>query len=97
MLSRALLWIGFVALALPPWVGCEPAVDDDAGDDDAGDDDAGDDDAGDDDAGDDDAACEVPPPTFGGVLDHTGAAVSPDALLGHPTVMWFYPAASTGG
>ena len=26
-----------------------------------------------------------------------GAPRGPDALLGHPTVLWFYPAAATAG
>lgn len=37
------------------------------------------------------------PPTFTKVVDSTGAKVSPDALQGHWTVLWFYPAASTAG
>ena len=33
--------------------------------------------------------------SFEQVLDHTGAAVSPEDLIGHPTVLWFYPMANT--
>ena len=36
-------------------------------------------------------------PAFSRVKDHNGALVSPDALLGHWTVLWFYPRASTAG
>ena len=36
-------------------------------------------------------------PTFTQVVDTTGAKVTPDALQGHWTVLWFYPAASTAG
>ena len=54
------------------------------------------------------AACTVPkrgpttaPPTdhnvFAEVRDHTGAAVSQGALLGHWSVLWFYPKAQTSG
>lgn len=39
----------------------------------------------------------LPLPTFTHVVDSTGAAVTPDMLVGHWTVMWFYPAASTAG
>lgn len=31
------------------------------------------------------------------VVDSTGAKMTPDALQGHWTVLWFYPAASTAG
>ena len=37
------------------------------------------------------------PPTFLKVVDSTAAKVTPDALQGHWTVLWFYPAASTAG
>ena len=37
------------------------------------------------------------PPTFSKVVDVTGAKVTPDALQGHWTVLWFSPAASTAG
>ena len=37
------------------------------------------------------------PPTFTKVVDSTGVTVTPDALQGHWTVLWFYPAASTAG
>ena len=37
------------------------------------------------------------PPQFAKVKDTTGAYASEDALLGHYTVLWFYPAASTAG
>lgn len=43
---------------------------------------------------------QVPPlplPEFTQVVDSTGQSVSKDELLGHYTVLWFYPAASTGG
>lgn len=39
----------------------------------------------------------IPLPEFSGVLDSTGASVTQDQLLGHPTVLWFYPAAGTYG
>jgi hypothetical protein len=38
-----------------------------------------------------------PLPAFTQVVDHTGRAVGPADLLGAPTVLWFYPAASTSG
>ena len=34
---------------------------------------------------------------FTKVVDSTGAKMTPDALQGHWTVLWFYPAASTAG
>lgn len=37
------------------------------------------------------------PPTFSHVVSRTGNPVAPGDLLGHPTVLWFYPAAATGG
>lgn len=37
------------------------------------------------------------PPEFVKVKDTTGAYVAQDALYGHYTVLWFYPAASTAG
>lgn len=54
---------------------------------------------------------DVPPPSFHGqapseptpipaftqVADSTGTAVGPADLIGHWTVMWFYPAAGTSG
>ena len=36
-------------------------------------------------------------PSFAGVLDHTGAAVTPADLVGQWTAIWFYPLASTTG
>ena len=36
-------------------------------------------------------------PLFTKVVDSTAAKVTPDALQGHWTVLWFYPAASTAG
>jgi hypothetical protein len=44
----------------------------------------------------------VPPvalsaPAFSSVVNQDVALVSRDDLLGHPTVMWFYPAATSGG
>ena len=36
-------------------------------------------------------------PSFSGVEDHTGAKVKPSDLLGHWTVMWFFPMAGTPG
>ena len=39
----------------------------------------------------------LPPPTFASVRNLDGAARTPADLVGHPTVMWFYPAAGTGG
>ena len=36
-------------------------------------------------------------PLFTTVVDSTAAKVTPDALQGHWTVLWFYPAASTAG
>lgn len=38
----------------------------------------------------------VPAPEFAARDEH-GAARSRDDLLGHPTVLWFYPAAGTYG
>jgi hypothetical protein len=35
-------------------------------------------------------------PTFS-VVNYDGAARTREDLLGHPTVMWFYPAAATSG
>ncbi len=43
---------------------------------------------------------QVPPlplPEFTQVVDSTGKSVTDQELLGHYTVLWFYPAASTGG
>lgn len=37
------------------------------------------------------------PPEFVKVKDTTGAYAAQDALYGHYTVLWFYPAASTAG
>ena len=34
---------------------------------------------------------------FEGVLSHTGEPRRKDALLGHPTVVWFFPMAGTPG
>ena len=31
------------------------------------------------------------------VVDHNGDAVTSEALLGHWSVLWFYPKAQTGG
>jgi len=70
--------------------------DDDAADDDdatSDDDTTGDDDT----SGDDDDACQLPAPEFEHVVDHLSQPVSPDTLLGHHTVMWFYPVAATSG
>jgi hypothetical protein len=44
----------------------------------------------------------VPPvalaaPAFSGVRNRDGAVRSQADLMGHPTVLWFYPAAFTGG
>lgn len=36
-------------------------------------------------------------PEFSQVVDSSGQPVSKAQLLGHYTVLWFYPAASTGG
>jgi hypothetical protein len=36
-------------------------------------------------------------PSFAGVLDMYGSPVTNAGLVGQPTVMWFYPAAFTGG
>lgn len=36
-------------------------------------------------------------PAFAHVVDSSGAAVSDQDLLGHYTVLWFYPAAGTSG
>ena len=77
------------------------------GDDDttAGDDDSA---AGDDDsvAGDDDSTpvqlngtppdTPLPAPDFT-AQNQRGETVGPDQLLGHPTVLWFFPAAGTPG
>lgn len=38
-----------------------------------------------------------PLPEFTQVVDSEGEPVGPAELLGSPTVMWFYPAASTSG
>ncbi len=38
----------------------------------------------------------VPAPDFHAV-NQRGEPRTKDALLGHPTVMWFYPAAATAG
>lgn len=51
----------------------------------------------DDTSGDDDDACQLPAPEFEHVVDHLSQPVSPDTLLGHHTVMWFYPVAATSG
>ena len=40
---------------------------------------------------------QLPLAAFSEVVDSDGAAQTPNAILGSPTVMWFYPAASTGG
>lgn len=42
-------------------------------------------------------ATDVPLPAFAGVFGMDGASRTPADLLGHPTVLWFYPAAGTGG
>jgi hypothetical protein len=42
-------------------------------------------------------ASDVPLPAFAGVFGMDGAARTPADLVGHPTVLWFYPAAGTGG
>lgn len=34
---------------------------------------------------------------FEGVIAHTGEPRTKDALLGHPTVVWFFPFAGTPG
>ena len=39
----------------------------------------------------------LPLPAFAKVVDSEAAAVTADALLGHYTVVWFYPAAQTSG
>jgi hypothetical protein len=39
----------------------------------------------------------VPLPSFASVLDSSGEARTPADLEGHPTVIWFYPAAGTFG
>ncbi|MEQ1567660.1 MAG: hypothetical protein ABMA64_18605 [Myxococcota bacterium] len=39
----------------------------------------------------------LPVPTFTQVLAMDGTTRSSADLVGHPTVMWFYPAAATGG
>ena len=36
-------------------------------------------------------------PAFSQVVDSSGASVSPDALKGHWSVLWFYPLAGTSG
>lgn len=41
-------------------------------------------------------ASDVPPPDFT-ATNMDGAARTQADLLGHPTVMWFYPAAATAG
>jgi hypothetical protein len=38
-----------------------------------------------------------PAPTFESVVDNAGNLVDQDALLGSPTVLWFFPAANTTG
>ena len=38
----------------------------------------------------------IPAPTFS-VLNEDEQVRTRDDLLGHPTVMWFYPAAATSG
>jgi len=40
---------------------------------------------------------QLPAPTFASVLNRDGSPRSRDHLIGHPTVLWFYPAAATGG
>jgi hypothetical protein len=39
----------------------------------------------------------LPLPTFASVTNYDGTARAQADLVGHPTVMWFYPAAGTGG
>lgn len=41
-------------------------------------------------------AAPVPLPSFAAV-NRDGSARGPGDLLGHPTVMWFYPSAATAG
>jgi len=41
-------------------------------------------------------AAPIPVPDFK-ALDQHGQPRTKEALLGHPTVMWFYPAAATAG
>ncbi len=42
-------------------------------------------------------ASPLGPPTFASVRNLDGTDRVPADLVGHPTVMWFYPAAGTGG
>ena len=42
-------------------------------------------------------ASPLPPPSFAAVTNRDGSPRVPADLVGHPTVMWFYPAANTGG
>ena len=42
-------------------------------------------------------ASSLPLPTFASVTNRDGTVRVPADLVGHPTVMWFYPAANTGG
>lgn len=42
-------------------------------------------------------AVALPLPSFSEVIAMSGTAASPDDLVGQPTVLWFYPAAFTGG
>jgi hypothetical protein len=39
----------------------------------------------------------LPPPDFSQVVARNGTLASPADLVGRPTVLWFYPAAFTGG
>jgi hypothetical protein len=42
-------------------------------------------------------ASPLGPPSFAAVSNRDGQPRVPADLVGHPTVMWFYPAANTGG
>lgn len=39
----------------------------------------------------------LPPPQFAEVTNRDGSPRTQADLVGHPTVLWFYPAAATGG
>jgi hypothetical protein len=85
----------------------EEVEDSDGGDGDDGSDGSGDGGSGDDGSGDDgstdldslngDVPDDPPPLPEFSATNSDGAARSREDLLGHPTVMWFYPAAATAG
>ncbi len=96
-----------LSLALAALLGCAAPADKDEDDGEGG---SADDSAAPDDDDDDGAANDVEPDELNGTVpdealaapefvatNRDGGARAREDLLGHPTVMWFYPAAATAG